>query len=249
MSTGKNIVAIPFQGGEVLAVDVDGRPQVILKPAFEQIGLDADRQINNLRRRSWATTAVTAVVAADGKTRDMVTADVRTFLMALATIAESRVSEAARPVLVAYQSEVADVIEAYWTKGVAINPRLVDEEKAAKVIAIFAQARVGDPAYWDTKARQLASRVLGELPEYDQSTKPLTVSIYLAEHGLKGKALASKAPQLGKRVKAAYILRYGEDPPTIQDLVGRHMVPVAQYQEQHRDLFDEAWAQMTPISV
>jgi P22_AR N-terminal domain len=246
VSNTKTAVAIPFQGGEVLTVDRDGRPHVILKPAFEAIGLDAGRQINNLRRRSWATTAVTAVVAADGKVREMATADVRTFLMHLATIPESRVNEAARPTLVAYQSEVADAIEQYWTKGVAVNPRATAKE-AAEVIAIFATARVGDPAYWDAKARQLAGRVLGETPAYDQSTKPLTTSIYLAEKGIAGKELKSKAPQLGKRVKAAYILRYGEDPPTIQDLVGRHMVPVAQYQEQHRDLFDEAWAQMQPV--
>jgi hypothetical protein len=56
------------------------------------------------------------VVADDGKTRVMVIADVRTFLMALATIPASRVSDAARPLLVAYQKEVADVIEAHFTK-------------------------------------------------------------------------------------------------------------------------------------
>jgi hypothetical protein len=122
------IVRIPFHGGDVLAVDINGKPHVILKPAFEAIGLDADRQIKKIQRQPWATTSVTAVPAADGKVREMATADVRTFLMALATIPVTRVNEAARPLLIAYQSEVADVIEAYWTGGGAVNPRATEEQ-------------------------------------------------------------------------------------------------------------------------
>lgn len=119
------IVPIPFHGDSVLTVEHDGKPHIILKPAFEAIGLDAARQVAKIQRQPWATTAVTAVVAADGKVRDMVTADVRTFLMALATIPVARVAAHVRPKLVEYQSEVADAIEAYWTKGSVINPRAV----------------------------------------------------------------------------------------------------------------------------
>ncbi|MER7278336.1 phage antirepressor N-terminal domain-containing protein [Dactylosporangium sp. NPDC000244] len=121
------IVRIPFHGSEVLAVDVDGKPNVVLKPAFEAIGLDADQQIRKLKRQTWAGTGVTTVPTAGG-VQQMVTADLRTFLMALATIPASRVNEAARPLLVAYQSEVADAIEAYWTQGGAINPRATDAQ-------------------------------------------------------------------------------------------------------------------------
>lgn len=71
--------------------------------------------------------AVTTV-GADGKTRQMVAVDVRTFLMLLATIDARRVSEAARPLLVAYQAEVANVIEACWTKGGVINPRATEDQ-------------------------------------------------------------------------------------------------------------------------
>lgn len=117
------LVHIPFRDGEVLAVERDGRPWVVLRPAFESIGLAPDRQIDKLRSQEWATTSVTEVVADDGRTRSMVIADVRTFLMALATIPASRVSEAARPTLVAYQREVADVIERHFTRdGSAYDP-------------------------------------------------------------------------------------------------------------------------------
>jgi hypothetical protein len=119
------IVKVPFHGDVVLTVEHNGKPHVILKPAFEAIGLQSDHQIAKVKRQPWATTRVTQVVAADGTLREMVTADVRTFLMALATIPAARVAEHVRPKLIEYQSEVADVIEQYWTKGQVINPRMV----------------------------------------------------------------------------------------------------------------------------
>lgn len=120
-----SIVRVPFRGDEILTVDHAGKPHVILKPSFEAIGLDADRQIKKVQRQPWATTSVTAVVAGDGKLREMVTADVRTFLMALAMVPVARVTEHVRPKLIAYQAEVADVIEQYWTRGKVVNPRMV----------------------------------------------------------------------------------------------------------------------------
>lgn len=87
---------IPFHGDNLLVAEIDGVPHIVLRPAFEAIGLDADRQIMNMKAQVWATTSVTAVVAADGKTRDMATADLRSFLMQLATIPASRVAEHVR---------------------------------------------------------------------------------------------------------------------------------------------------------
>lgn len=116
---------IPFYGGEVLVVGKDGKPHIVLKPAVEHIGVDYSRQLQKLKGKSWATMGTTPTVGADGRIRQMVTVDVRSFLMLLATIDERKVNPQARPVLVAYQGEIADVIEAYWTKGGATNPRSV----------------------------------------------------------------------------------------------------------------------------
>lgn len=120
---GTELVHIPFRDGEVWAVEINGKPWIVLRHAFAAIGLDADRQILKLRSQEWATTSVTAVVADDDRIREMVVCDLRTFLMALATIPASRVSERVRPTLIAYQNEVADAIESYWTRGHATNPR------------------------------------------------------------------------------------------------------------------------------
>lgn len=120
-----SIKRIPFHGSDVLVVDQQGRPHIVLKPAVEHIGVDYSRQRQKLKGKSWAVMGVAPTTGADGKTYEMVTVDVRTFLMMLATIDERRVNDQARPILIAYQSEIADVIEAYWTKGYAENPRTV----------------------------------------------------------------------------------------------------------------------------
>jgi len=110
------LATIPFHGDELLAVEIDGKVHVVLRPAFEAIGVDADRQVKNLQAQHWACTSVTAVQVGD-QVRNMITADVRSFLMQLATIPLSRVAEHVRPKLADYQREVADVIEAYFTGG------------------------------------------------------------------------------------------------------------------------------------
>ena len=86
-----------FHGDRLLLIDVDGKPYVVLRPAVDALGLDYWGQLQRLRRRSWATVCVTQTVAGDGKTREMVTVDVRTILMLLATVDDGRVSDAVRP--------------------------------------------------------------------------------------------------------------------------------------------------------
>lgn len=237
------IVRVPFHGEDILTVDVDGKPHVILKPAIEALGLEYWSQIEKLRKRSWAALGKSQVqVPGDRQRRELLTCDVRTFLMMLASVDENRVSEDVRAKLIAYQAESAQAIEDYWTKGAAINPRL-DLTKQAEVIDILRRGS-GDQGWWETKARQLAGRALGELPDYDPATRPLTVSTFLEQQGLSAREQRKLAPTFGKHLKTLYRVRYGQEPPTITDLVNRHMVSVAQYREEHRPLFTQVWSAM-----
>lgn len=110
------LVHVPFNGGDVLCADINGKPHVVLKPALDSIGLDYSSQRAKLAGKSWATMVLVTTVGDDGRSREMVAVDLRTFLMLLATVDERRVGESVRPALVAYQSQVADVIEAHFTK-------------------------------------------------------------------------------------------------------------------------------------
>lgn len=245
------LVRIPFHGEEILCVNEDGKPQIVLKPALEAIGVDYFTQIEKLRRRSWAVTGRSLSTGADGKTYEMITCDVRTFLMLLATIDERRVGRDVAPKLVAYQAEVADAIEAYWTAGGAINPRATDDQLAAIIDRAKAQAEVlrildgiVDATWLQAKGREVAARALGEEPEQDPLMRLLTVGEYLDEQGATATAARKLGPKFGKRLKAAYVRRYGEAPGSSRRFVDGAQREVAVYTEADRDLFDAVWSEI-----
>lgn len=250
-----DIVRIPFHDGEILAIEINGKPQIILKPAFESIGLDADQQIRKLQRQPWAGTGVTTVPTTGGLQR-AVTADVRTFLMALATIPATRVSEEARPKLIAYQSEVADAIEAYWTKGGAINSRATEDQldallrhTKAQMDVLAAGRGILDAAWLEAKARHVAARALGEEPEVDPATRPLTVGEFLDDKGLTATAQRSLAPNLGRRIKGLYVGERGVEPGKADRFVDGALRSVFAYTEADRPLFERAWRALSTTTT
>jgi antirepressor protein len=240
-----NPIPFDFHGDTLLLVEVDGRPHVVLKHALDLIGVDYWGQIERLRRRSWATTRKTRVVAEDGKTREMVTVDARTFGMLLATIDENRVAADVRPRLVAYQAEVADVIEAYWTKGGAINPRATPDQLEllrGQASVLAALAPIVEPKWLEAKGRHIAARAMGEEPEVDPLDTPLSVGEYLVQRGVQGKDLRSVSPPFGKKVKALYVALHGEEPKPVPRFVDGAMRSVAGYTNADRHLFDSVWS-------
>ncbi len=144
MSTASNspaeVVKLDLSAGSIHTTLVDSKPVIVLRPEVEQLGLDYSTQLKKLRERSWATVGQRPMVAEDGKTRDMAVVPVRTFLMLLATINEHRVAEHARRILIAFQNETADAIEAYWTRGEATNPRSAPAEAQYPTTVSWEQA-------------------------------------------------------------------------------------------------------------
>lgn len=125
-----DVARIPFHGSEILSTQVEGKTFVAFRPMAESLGIDPDSQRAKLKGKHWAVTAMIAATGRDGKTYEMLAIDTRTTLMWLATINVSKVRPEARELLEAYQSEVADALEAYWTQGAAINPRASDDQLA-----------------------------------------------------------------------------------------------------------------------
>ena len=134
------VVKLDLSAGSIHTTMVDGKPGVVLKPAIEDLGLDYRTQLRKLRSRSWATVGSAPTVAEDGRVRDMATVPVRTFLMLLASINENRIAADLRPILVSFQNETADAIEAYWTRGKAVNPRTAATEPEYPTTASWDQA-------------------------------------------------------------------------------------------------------------
>jgi hypothetical protein len=144
------LVRIPVPGADdLMALQSDGNQWAALKPMCDSLGIDTWAQQRRLNGRSWATTAVMAVVAADGKAREMVMIDRASIPMWLATIDERRVSEAARPKLIALQREAADALDAYFNKRAIVAPAVnqfdvlraaIDQIEAAQREAAQAKA-------------------------------------------------------------------------------------------------------------
>lgn len=249
-----DLVRIPFHGDELLTVDVDGTPHVVLRPALESLGLDYSAQLQKLRTRSWAVVGQNPTTGADGKTYKMVTVDARTLMMLLASVDENRVASQVRDKLIAYQSEVADVIESYWRTGGAINPRATQDQtddlqrrisiQRAQASVLAELQGVVSQDWLDAKGRVLASRALGDEPEIDPERRPLTVSDYLTENGIDASTQRKIATKFGKYLKAAYRDQYGCEPSMTDRFVDGAVRSVAAYTEQHRPLFDWVWTKL-----
>jgi len=246
-----DLVRIPFRDTEVLAVDVAGKPHVVLRPAIEGLGLDYSAQYRKLQRKSWGTVALVPTVGADGKAREMAAVDVRTFLMLLATIDEQRVADAARPLLVAYQAEVADVIEAYWTQGGAINPRATEDQldtltRTARAQMEIIQLAKGviDPTYLDAQARTVLARAMGTEAQIEPGDIPVDVTSYLTEKGVTGRLIGKHSGNFGKRLKALYEAEHGETPQKVGRFVNGTFKQVNGYFGRDLPLFERVYAIM-----
>jgi hypothetical protein len=257
------ITRVPFMAGHIQTVLVDEEPRVIVRPTLEAMGLDADSQMKKLRRKSWATTAMTTVVAEDGKAREMATVDLDTWSMLLANIDENRVSEAARPLVVEYQKKSARALREYWTQGGAVNPaatreqvsdlrerldgveraRLAQERLSAMGVA--KQFGLVNSSYVEAMARTELARMNGEEPDIDPADITITCDEFLTEQGVAAGDLGSARTRLGKTVAALYRARYaGQEPQTIKRPINGVHRDVKVYTHRDIDLFEKAWAEL-----
>lgn len=117
------LVPVPVPGApDLMAAQFDGHEWAALKPMCDSLGIDMPTQLRKLNRRSWATVGQKPMVAADGRTREMVMIDAETIPMWLATIDENRVAEEARPALIALQREAKKALDAYFNKRSVVAP-------------------------------------------------------------------------------------------------------------------------------
>lgn len=244
-------VSVPGTDRQIVAALIDGKPMVSPRHACDVAGLDYSAQIRRLNRTSWATVAMTATVAADGKTRELAMIDRRTFTMWLATIDTARIkSPEARLIIEAFQAEAADALDAYFNEGGAINPRATEGQldqiaRQAQSQAAVLQALKGivDPKHLEAKGRIVLARALGEAPEIAAADVPLYVWDYLLAKGLSRDLVQAKASGFGRRLKALYCSEHDREPELhLQNLADGKVRRICSYTEADRPLFDAVWA-------
>ncbi|WP_245664812.1 phage antirepressor N-terminal domain-containing protein [Nocardia grenadensis] len=242
-------VAAPGSDQPIMAMKINGEPWVALKPMCEALGVDPEGQRKKLKEKAWATTVMSSAVAADGKGREMTLIDRRTMTMWLATIDENRVKEESRPVVRAFQTEAADALDKYFHEGGAINPRATEDQ--LRGIASVAQARMEllaaargliDDNWLETKARHVLAQGLSEEPEINPAQRHLTISGYLEDRGIKGKAERTIRSSFGKLVKAEFVKQHGREPGRAVRLIDGTEREVFAYTEADRPIMDAAFA-------
>lgn len=250
------VVKLDLSAGSIHTVMLNGKPGVILKPAVDELGLDFRTQLRKLKTRSWATVGALPTVAEDGKTREMAAVPVRTFLMLLASINEHRVREELRPILIAFQNETADAIEAYWTKGGAINERATDEQLTALaeeielrrirrcvglVQLIAAMDDTVDPKWKRSRQLHHYAEASGETVPLPLEDRALLIETYLKDKGLTRIESRSVRSTFGRRAALAYEMQHGEKPKDSVGLVDGRERSVKSYTEADRPLLDKVW--------
>jgi hypothetical protein len=255
-TSSHEVVKLDLTAGSVQTVLVDGEPHVVFRPAVEAIGLAYSGQLQKLRDRSWANRVDIDTVAEDGKKRRMVAVDVRTFLMWLATVNETKVAEATRPMLVAYQRETTTAVNDYWTKGGAINERATDDQLDALeqqieerrirralglVRLIAAMDDTIDPKWKRSRQLHHYAEAAGEIAAIPAEDRALLVDTYLRDRGLSKDERRSVRSSFGRRVSLAYEMQHGEKPKDSIGLVDGRERTVKSYTEADRPMFDKVW--------
>ena len=144
----QNLITVPFRSANLLIVDHEGQPYVPMKLIVEGMGLDWSSQHAKLKetQRFSSTVVEIAIVAEDGKQRQMTCMPLRKLPGWLMTISPNKVNPESRNIVIAYQEECDDVLWKYWMAGQAVNPRGANPQPApidppiSAGMRLFAQA-------------------------------------------------------------------------------------------------------------
>lgn len=249
----KELTQVPFHDTTIYTT-ADGA-HVALRPVCESLGLDADSQLQRIKRQPWATTVIMTGVAADGKMHEMVFIDRRTFTMWLATIDTGRVkNEHTRELVRTYQCEAADALDQYFHEGAAINPRAAEEttretedrrlRRARQLVELHMLAQgVVAQDYLESKIRIILAKVSDEIPEIEAGARPLYIQDYLREKGATTDEVTRFASAFGRYVRTTYVDERGVEPGKRFDETPSGQVrETYAYTETDRPIFDRAWS-------
>lgn len=242
----KELTRVPFHD-TIIYTTADGA-HVALRPVCEALGLDADGQLQRLKRQPWTCTVIMPVqVPGDDQSREMVFIDRRTFTMWLATIDTGRVkNDRTRELVRTYQCEAADALDKYFHEGAAVNPRAVgapyDVETQARVLDILKNVISKD--YLEAKARIVAARAMGDTPEIEAGARPLYIQDYLRDKGATADEVTRFASAFGRYVKEAYKAERGVEPgKRFDETPSGQIRETYAYTETDRPIFDRAWSE------
>ncbi|MFA5901189.1 MAG: phage antirepressor N-terminal domain-containing protein [Hyphomicrobium sp.] len=119
------LTPVTFHDEIVELVDFVGQPFVAVKRITANLGLSWQPQHRKLMEKFGSVVTEMMTTGADGKQYLMVCLPIRKLAAWLNTIQVNKLAPNLRAKVLRYQNECDDVLWDYWTKGMAVNPRLV----------------------------------------------------------------------------------------------------------------------------
>jgi phage antirepressor YoqD-like protein len=149
------VIAVPFLGGHIPAVLIDGEPHVILKPIVDLLGIGWAPQYTKLSAAQWACiTLVVTQLPGEAQVRQVVTVSLETFSVWLAGLQEGRVSADARETVLRYKQEAGRALRDHFFG----SPHIGEGDELAELE--LANARLGKAI--EIAKRERAGRELAE---------------------------------------------------------------------------------------
>ena len=186
-----DIVRVPFDGGVIEAVKRDDGIWTVFKPMCETLGVDTQAQWRRIQREPWgkSSTAILAVVAADGKVREMNALRADMLAAWLFGVQTGSIREDLRPKLDKLKNEGAKVLGAYFTPVAAEAAGVDVEAIGAALMQTGKQLREQRDriaqleAHMPIAAREAVAPVAAEVAHVESS---LRAEIRALEDKLKG---------------------------------------------------------------
>lgn len=131
---------IPFHQDTIYLVDHDGQPVIPVRPIVENMGLDWKTQHRKLTTRKERWGVVMMTTPSGGGNQETICIPLLKLTAFLYSIEPEKVRPDLKAKVEMYQNECDQVLWNYWTKGIAVNPRmnvnsgLVPAEKYIEVL-------------------------------------------------------------------------------------------------------------------
>ncbi|MDC0749955.1 phage antirepressor N-terminal domain-containing protein [Polyangium mundeleinium] len=242
--------------------DEAGTVWVSVRRVCEVLGVAEQRQLSKMKNKPWAcVTMMVTQTSGDDQRRKVSVIPLKAFPMWLATINVTKVKPELRPTLERFQQEAADVLSAHFLgtlmpqgrkekyRPITPTPLLAEQiellalrQKRALELLAAIPGLYGED-YLRHRVEHAVALVTGEKPMIDNPL--LSVDGYLQGRGLTSAQRKETGPKFGKRVKALFFERYGQDPPKQPREVNGAERQVFSYTERDRPLFDRAFDEMT----
>jgi hypothetical protein len=219
-----DIQRIAFYDDELYVIvdERTGKEYVLPKPMVDMFGLDWPGQLRKLKRNQIFSKGMDfASIPSDGGPQEMVLLERRLVHAWLLSINSTRVAPTYRDKLLRYQQECADVLDAYFTKGVAVNPRtqgdmlvemaLAWREQERRIAVLEAQDKARDKALIEAQARAIEALTAAQQANTKadlalEDAHRMTIEQYVIKNGL-----THQYPPSSYKRMSAWLLHFCEE--------------------------------------